>query len=48
MIITETIAKEFGIRLDRVENIIKLIDEGCTIPCIMTIIECYATLIMST
>ena len=32
MIITETIAKEFGIRLDRVENIIKLIDEGCTIP----------------
>lgn len=32
MIIAETIAKEFGIRLDRVENIIKLIDEGCTIP----------------
>ena len=32
MDITKTIAKEFGIRLDHMENIISLIDEGCTIP----------------
>ena len=32
MTIQERIASEFNIRLDRVENIISLIDEGCTIP----------------
>ena len=32
MNIQETLASEFKIRLDRVENIINLIDEGCTIP----------------
>lgn len=32
MNIQETLSKEFSIRLDRVENIISLIDEGCTIP----------------
>lgn len=32
MSISETLSKEFSIRLDRVENIINLIDEGCTIP----------------
>ncbi|MBO5884669.1 MAG: RNA-binding transcriptional accessory protein, partial [Clostridia bacterium] len=32
MSICETLSKEFSIRLDRVENIINLIDEGCTIP----------------
>ena len=32
MKIDETLSSEFGIRLDRVQNIISLIDEGCTIP----------------
>ena len=32
MNIQETLSKEFSIRIDRVENIISLIDEGCTIP----------------
>ena len=32
MKIDETLSSEFGIRLDRVQNIIELIDEGCTIP----------------
>ncbi len=32
MNINETLASEFGVRLDRVENIVNLIDEGCTIP----------------
>lgn len=32
MNIQDTLASEFKIRVDRVENIINLIDEGCTIP----------------
>ena len=32
MTIQEKLSTEFSIRLDRVENIINLIDEGCTIP----------------
>ncbi len=32
MNINETLSKEFDVRLDRVENIIKMIDEGDTIP----------------
>lgn len=32
MNISEVLSREFDIRLDRVENIINLIDEGCTIP----------------
>ncbi|MBQ3494611.1 MAG: RNA-binding transcriptional accessory protein, partial [Clostridia bacterium] len=32
MDIAKTLAKEFGIRIDHIENIINLIDEGCTIP----------------
>ena len=32
MNISEVLSREFDIRLDRVENIISLIDEGCTIP----------------
>ena len=32
MNINETLSKEFNVRLDRVENIVKMIDEGDTIP----------------
>ena len=32
MNINETLSKEFDVRLDRVENIVKMIDEGDTIP----------------
>ncbi len=32
MKITNQIAKEFGARVDHIENVINLIDEGCTIP----------------